>query len=208
MIKAIVFDMDGVLLDTERLSQVLLHKAFLEQGLALTDKCFEDMLGTNLETSRQIVLAAYPSVDCDLMIRRWNEIMQEHIQKEGIPLKKGVPQILYKLKSQGIKIGLATSTQRDMVEYYFEKAGFTGLFDAMVCGSEAPNGKPAPDIYLQCAKLMNTAPEDCAGVEDSLNGVKAVRAAGMLSIMVPDMIDYGPQHRPYVDKVLKDLTEL
>ena len=208
MIKGVVFDMDGVLFDTESLSEKLLKDIFLQQGEVLSDDCFRSILGVTTVTSRRIITEAYPRFDYDKMLACWNESMQRHVLEKGIPLKKGVPEVLHRLRKKGIKVGLATSTQRKMVELYFEKAGFEGLFDAMVCGAEAEKGKPAPDVYLKCAELMGLAPETCAGVEDSFNGVKAVRAAGMFSIMVPDIIPYGDGHKPFVDEVLNDLTEL
>lgn len=208
MIKAIVFDMDGVLFDTERLNRIVLNEAAREQGADISEEVFLSMLGANLEASRQIIQKAYPQVDYGRLSERWNELAFERIAKYGMPLKKGMPEILHTLKARGLKIGLATSSDREAVSFYLEKCGLQDMFDASVCGSEAPNSKPAPDIYLKCAALLNVPPADCAGVEDSLNGVKAVRAAGMYCVMIPDILPYGDPHAPYVDKVLEDLTAL
>lgn len=208
MIKAVVFDMDGVLFDTESLNKGLLSRAFDEQHVSLDYDLFLKMLGTNLQTSRMLVREAAPQIDFDLLTDRWNELMFEHVALNGMPLKKGVPDILFALREKGIKLGLATSTQRDVVGFYFEKASLSNVFDAMVCGHEAKNGKPAPDIYLQCAAALSVKPQECMGVEDSLNGVKAVRASGMVSVMVPDIIPFSDCHAPFVDIVLADLTEL
>ena len=96
----------------------------------------------------------------------------------------------------------------DEVQEYLDINGFGPLFDVIVTGDRVAHGKPAPDIYLRAAELLQLAPAECAGVEDSLNGVKAVRAAGMRSVMIPDLLPYGPDFAPYVDVRLNSLHEL
>jgi len=208
MIKAILFDMDGVLFDTERLYRAVMRKAMAEQNAVMSDEVFARMLGSNETESMRIMREAYPCVDYTRLTGRRIGRARQYIRRFGVPVKKGVPGVLHDLVSQNYQIGLATSTERDETDYLLARSGLSGLFGAEVCGKEAARGKPAPDSYLLCAKKLGVHPNECAGVEDSLNGLKALHAAGIYAVMIPDIMSYSDVFRPYADAVIDDLTGL
>lgn len=208
MIKGVIFDMDGVLFDTEAFGMDCLLGAAREMGIPMEKEQVTLSLGLNREVFIAQCTQWFGKHDYLLMLRRWAEWIFEKIDKEGMPLKKGMPQVLHDLKARGIKIGLATSNERYVADYYFRAAGIEGLMDAIFTGDQVEKSKPAPDIYLAAARQMGLDPRECAGVEDSFNGIRAIRAAGMTSVMIPDLKPYIPEHAPYVDLLLDDLTQL
>jgi HAD superfamily hydrolase (TIGR01509 family) len=130
------------------------------------------------------------------------------IEQDGLPIKEGAYELLDYLQANGIKIGLATSTNAERVNRHLELSDMKKYFDAVVTGDTVPNGKPAPDIFLIAAERMGVAPADCMGVEDSFNGVRAVRAAGMYTVMVPDMIAPTDEILGLCDACPQTLTDI
>ena len=208
MIKGVIFDMDGVLFDTEDFGMDCLLGAAHEQGIPMEKEHVTYSLGLNRDLFIEKCTQWFGEYDYPLMLRRWADLIFEKIQREGMPLKKGMPQVLHELQARGIKLGLATSNERYVADYYFKAAGIAGIMDAIATGDQVKNSKPAPDIYLEAARQLGLSPEECAGVEDSFNGIRAIRAAGMKSVMIPDLKPYIPEHAPYVDLLLTDLTQL
>ncbi|MBQ8535912.1 MAG: HAD family phosphatase [Clostridia bacterium] len=208
MIKGVIFDMDGVLFDTEAFGMDCLLGAAQEQGIPMEREHVTCSLGLNRGIFIQKCTQWFGEHDYPLMLRRWAELIFEKIEMQGMPFKKGMPQVLHDLKARGIKLGLATSNERYVVDHYFKAAGIDGLMDAIATGDQVENSKPAPDIYLEAARQLGLEPLECAGVEDSFNGIRAIRAAGMKCVMIPDLKPYIPEHAPYVDLLLTDLTQL
>ena len=209
MIRGVIFDMDGVIFDSERAGTRMLREAAMELGLPMTQEQVMQLLGCNNEKCRAAIQRWFgDQVDYEQVEKRWTELTFEHVEKHGMPLKKGMPHVLQALKAKGIKTALATSNEPVVVNFYFEHAGIDGLLDEIVTGSQVAHSKPAPDIYLEAARRLGLKPEECVGVEDSVNGVKAIRAAGMTSVMVPDMKPYTEELAPYVDLLLEDLDQL
>jgi len=209
MIRGIVFDMDGVLFDSERIGTRKLLEAAIELGLPMTQEQVMELLGCNNAKCEAAIHRWFGSgVDYHQVEKRWTELTFEHVEQYGMPFKKGMPKVLQELKARGIKTALATSNEPQVVNFYFEHAGIDDLLDEIVTGSQVAHSKPAPDIFLEAARRLGLKPEECAGVEDSVNGVKAIRAAGMTSVMIPDMKPYTEELAPYVDLLLEDLTQL
>lgn len=134
--------------------------------------------------------------------------MLERVRKDGMPLMPGAREALEMLRRRRVATALVTSNGQAVVREYLAISGFAPYFDQVITGEMTQRSKPAPDIYLLGAKLLGLSPAECAGVEDSVNGVKAIRAAGMLCVMVPDVVPYGPELSPYVDVRLDSLHEL
>ena len=209
MIQAVIFDMDGVLFDTERLGLAQQLKACREVGYPVTEGLLMRTMGSSMAAGREIMLGALgPDFPYEKMIGRWTELMYEDMAKDGIPQKDGVREVLEVLKDRGIKAAVATSNNRSIVENYMRLAGLNDAFDAVICGDSIEKSKPAPDIYLAAAKKLGAEPSRCMGVEDSVNGVKSVRAAGMICVMVPDLVPYTKELAPYVDHCVPALPDI
>ncbi len=206
MIQAVIFDMDGVLFDTERLGVGQQVQACTELGYPIDVSLVMRTMGSSMAAGKEIFLRELGTdFPYDRMILRWTELMFGFIAKNGIPRKSGVPEVLDTLKARGIKVAVATSNNQEIVENYMRSAGLEDAFDEVVCGDRIQKSKPAPDIYLAAAAALNVPPSRCMGVEDSQNGVRAVRAAGMVCVMVPDLLPFSPALSPYVDHCVETL---
>lgn len=211
MIQGVLFDMDGVLLDSERVGRVFYLNACHKHGYPQADEAFyAKLLGTTTERSRQLSMEmmgeAFPY---EAVIDEYRREMHLATVEGRMPLKPGMAECMAGLKARGIKIALATSTSRPSVEVYFEHIPeMRNVFDATVCGGEAGRSKPAPDIYLEAARRIGVLPENCIGVEDSHAGLQSLRAAGCVSVMVPDLLPFSADLAPLVDHRLDTLHQL
>lgn len=210
MMRGVLFDMDGVLLDTERLGSQILPGIVKDLGYEPPQDLYMRVLGCNRQVSNRIYEDLFgPGFPGDEVDRLFFDGLMKIARRGETPLKPGLEECIRGLRSRGIKIALATSSERYVVETYQRHLpAFDGIFDEMVCGMEVPNGKPAPDIYRLAAKKLGLSPEECAGVEDSRNGVISLRAAGCHSIMIPDLLPFSEELQPYVDTCLESLEEL
>jgi len=209
MIQAVIFDMDGVLFDTERLGLAQQIQACREVGYAVTEALIMHTMGCSMLAGREIIQNALgQDFPYEKMIERWTELMYEDMALHGIPQKPGIKELLSVLTKKGIKTAVATSNNRSIAENYMKQAGFTNSFDAVVCGDSIQRSKPAPDIYLAAAQNLGVDPSTCMGVEDSVNGVRSVRAAGMVCVMVPDLIPFTKELSIYVDHCVPTLKDI
>ena len=138
---------------------------------------------------------------------RRTELINAHIDEHGIELKKGLFELLDYLKANGIRLAVATATQRERTLRYLGMIGASDRFDAVICGDMVTNGKPEPEIYLTASAELELAPEQCAAFEDSPNGIKAAHAAGCHAIMIPDMTPPDEEITPLLSAVYSDLGQ-
>lgn len=190
MYKAVIFDMDGVIFDTEKVLMKCWEQAGNEFGICIENKHLSKMRGSNINTGKVIFEGMFGK-DIDFFkIRERREILKdEYILKNGIPIKEGIEDLLIYIKNQGIKIGLATSTIEKIATKYLKEANLYKYFDTIVCGDMIQNSKPSPDIYLEACKILNVKPKEALVFEDSRNGIWAGHNAGCDVVMVVDIDD-------------------
>lgn len=208
-IKAVIFDMDGVLFDTEKLMKEGWMKAGQEMGFTITENQLRQMRGSSRNRSAALFQKWYHGqVDYDQGRQIRSQYVKEYIDKYSVPEKKGLKELLNFLKEHKIPAAVATSTRRITASHYWELAGITSYITASVCGDEVAACKPEPDIFLKAAQALQIPPKNCLIAEDSINGLKAARAAGGISCMVPDLTPYTDDLKPFCDYVCEDLAQI
>lgn len=207
-IKAVVFDMDGILLDTESMSDRTYEQAASELGITDIGRALEVCRGCTVPQIISKLDGLYghlPGFSGEAFYNRTGELFHELEAAEGIPLMKGAAEILPYLKQKGYPLALASSTKGPTVRRQLAAAGLLEYFDVLVTGDMVVRSKPDPEIYLTACSRLGFAPEECAGVEDSLNGVRSTAAAGMFVIMVPDMVQPTEEIKALCSRICPDL---
>lgn len=204
--KTIVFDMDGVLFDTE----VICMKAWVavaeKNGLPGMEEIFPKCIGGNEDRSRRIVLEAYgEDFDYADFRRQASDEFWNYINKNGLPVKPGAKEILRWLRENGWAMGLASSTKKSSVLSLLEQAGLRDFFAAVVTGDMVEHSKPDPEIYLLACRELSAEPSRTYAVEDSPNGVRSACGAGLRTLMVPDMIPADEEMRRLSEGIFDDL---
>lgn len=188
MIKAVIFDMDGVLIDTEKWLQKYWRQAAAEAGFEMKPEhtlAIRSLAGKFAEPYLKSIFGEEFSY---WTIReRRKELMKAHIAECGIEKKPGVDEVLDYLRMHGIRTAVATATDPLRTKEYLTDIGIYEKFDRIVCATMVEHGKPKPDIYLYACEQMGENPKDCIAVEDSPNGVRAAVDAGLRTVMVPDL---------------------
>ena len=208
-IKAVIFDLDGTLLDTEKLLFKYWREAAAQFGYDMSP---EQALTLRSLTHRlvQPLFTEWFGEDCDYrkLRERRMKLMQEHIDKYGIEKKKGALELLGYLGENGYLRAIATATDTERAEKMLKLVGLDGCFDRIICASMVEWGKPRPDIYLFTADKLGLEPGECIAVEDSPNGVISASTAGCYTIMVPDQTQPDEELNKYISAVCTDLTEI
>lgn len=210
MIRGVLFDMDGVLLDSEGVSRTLTKEYCESIGHPITDVFYRRLMGVTRETSERVLKTGLtPDFDFAAYSDFLWTSLQRMVRAGQVPLMEGAEECLAALKARNIRIALASSTRRDVVEERIAWIpAMRNVFDAMVLGQEAGASKPDPAIYIAAARALGLRPEECAGVEDSGAGLRSVRASGAYSVMIPDLLPYSEDLEPYVDSCLPSLRAL
>lgn len=192
MIRGAIFDMDGLLFDTERLFQISWAQTARDMGFAPDPNFPRAICGTSGLRAREIVRARYPGADADAFIESGVRGV-DRLMEESIPIKPGVFEMLDFLKGYRLPIAVASSNTRENIAKYLDRSHLAPYFDAIVSSDSVAHGKPAPDVFLAAASALKQRPEDCFVFEDGINGVKAGIAAGCVTIMIPDLIPPTPE---------------
>ena len=201
---SVIFDMDGTLLDTQKICVLGWEYAGRIQGFEGVGEHLKNVCGMNRLGSDKYLADTFPTLDVAKFRNDEREFYKENMV---VQYKKGAKEILDFLKENGIKIGLASGTSRPSVEHHLNEVGATNYFDAIVCGTDVKNGKPAPDVFLEAAKIMGVEPCDCYIFEDSDNGIIAGYKAGMKCIGVPDMVDFKPETKKMMEYELETIDQ-
>jgi beta-phosphoglucomutase-like phosphatase (HAD superfamily) len=187
-IGAVIFDMDGLMLDTEALVRPVMVDAAQACGYDLSSELFLQLIGrTNVDSERLLCEAFGPDFSAADFRQRCSTGWEAAIVG-GIPHKPGLGRLLDLLERHGVAVAVATSTARDAAERSLAIAGLRHRFEVVVTGDQIANGKPAPDIFLLAAERLGVEPARCLVLEDSHAGVRAAHAAGCMPIMVPDLV--------------------
>ena len=187
--KAVVFDMDGILFDTERLCMEVWNEFADEMGIENIEKALVGCIGLN-RTDTRIFLENFYGKDFpyDELRQTTSERMAKRMEKE-IPMLPGVRELLDYLSERKVPIGLASSSRSEVIKSHITRAGLTDYFQVVVGGDMIEHSKPLPDIYLIACEKLGVSPEDAYAIEDSPNGIRSAYSAGMKAIMVPDLIE-------------------
>ena len=203
MISGVIFDMDGLMLDTEKLLVKFWCQAAAEHGFDMKkEHVLEIRSLSRIYAVPHLKKIFGESFDFESIRARRIELMNDYIDKNGFEIrkeevkaldhvsfeiKKGLFELLKYLKFNQFKIAVATATDYERTKLYLNKINALSYFDKIVCGNMVKRGKPDPDIYLEASKQLQLSPDECIALEDSPNGIKSAYSAGCHVIMIPDL---------------------
>ena len=187
---AVLFDMDGLLFDSERLGLEVIGRISREMGTPVPRDVILQTVGCNRALSREIYLSYEPRLDYEGLRDRFTAEMTRLSVLGQIPLKPGAEALLRRLEALGIPRAVASSSPRGVVESYLRGSGIASLVDCLVCGDEITRSKPDPEVFLLAAQALGASPERCLVLEDSLNGIRSGHAAGCTVCMIPDLFPW------------------
>jgi HAD superfamily hydrolase (TIGR01509 family) len=207
-IQAVVFDMDGLLVDTESMFRDVMMEASRRRGVHLPIEVFLRMVGLQHEASRAVAMDHFGE-DFDYepwIAEAW--VLARARTAVGVALKDGVVELLDYLEAAGIPRAVATSSGHPTVARTLGPNGLLPRFQTIVAAGDYTRGKPAPDPFLTAAERLGVDPAACLALEDSHNGVRAAHAAGMMTIMVPDLLEATQEMRSLCVAVSETLHEV
>jgi HAD superfamily hydrolase (TIGR01509 family) len=208
-VRAVIFDMDGLLLDTESIAKAAIQKGGEAIGFPIPDEVCFSMIGVPA-VENDIQLIAH--FGADFPLERWREAAYAEFAaaraQGAIKLKPGVPEILDHLEDLSMPRAVATSSMRESVERHLTQTGILHRFGAIVTRNDVTKGKPDPEVFLKAAAALNATPSSCLVLEDSYHGVRAAHAAGMMPVMIPDLLEATDEMRRLCVHVVNSLHEI
>ena len=206
---AVVFDMDGVIFDSERAVMQCWKEVASRHNIPDIEKAILACTGTTMVRTREIMLNLYGAdFPYDEYARESSAIFHSRYDGGRLPMKPGVKELLTFLKERGKKIALASSTRQQVVTDELRDAGIIEYFDRIICGDMVSRSKPAPDIFLKACEELNVSPSDSYAIEDSYNGIRAAHVGGLHPIMVPDLLPADEEMQSLAEIVLPNLTSV
>lgn len=207
--KAVVFDMDGVIFDSEKLVLGCWMELAKTYGIPDMEETFIKCIGTNRAQTKEILLERYGADFKYEKFRDEASVMYHSRYDNGrLPMKPYVKELLEYLKEKEILVSVASSTRHAVVEQEIRDAGLLPYFKTLTCGDMVKRSKPDPEIFLMACESLSVAPEETIAIEDSFNGIRAAHRAGMFPVMVPDMIAPDEEMKRLAGKIFKDLSEV
>lgn len=202
---AVIFDLDGLLFDTEQLYQDAIMAAAIELGHDMTPAIFRTMIGRPLAQTRAFLSETYGnSFPVDELLAAWHRHFAEIVETR-LAVKPGVHELLDTLDMLALPRGIATSSSHKTVQHHLGAHNLGSRFHHVVASGDYAAGKPAPDPYLMAAERLGADPANCLALEDSHNGVRSAAAAGMMTVMVPDLLEATDEIRALCTFVVRDL---
>ncbi|MBQ7596315.1 MAG: HAD family phosphatase [Clostridia bacterium] len=209
MVKGVISDMDGVILDSEKL-----YVRFWCEAGKFYGYPFEERHALSIRSmARPFAIERLQGFfgkdfDYDAVRNKRVELMDKFVEQNGIEAKPGAETLLQYLNEKGIKTALATATPADRAEKYLGMVGLLKYFDEICSARMVKNGKPAPDIYLYAAEKLNLPPGECIALEDSQNGIRSAHAAGCMTVMVPDLDQPAEEIKPLLFDLADELEDV
>jgi HAD superfamily hydrolase (TIGR01509 family) len=204
-VDAVILDMDGTLHDTEWVYHLALKRAVSAVGFSVSDSFCHSLIGIPARECDQMLREHlgpdFPFSACDRLYAEHREVLLA----EGIPLKPGAQELLDFLSLRGLPAAVATSANRHAAELQLGRSGLRARLPIVVTRDDVAHGKPHPDLFLKAAEAIGAAPERCLAVEDSFNGIRAAHAAGMMPVMVPDLLTPTADIRVLCVAIVSDL---
>jgi len=206
--QAVVFDMDGLMIDTERVALECWIESARVFGWEISRETCLSLVGLGQRESRQALLdrmgGKFPLAEVSA---RGRERYLQRLRSEGISVKPGLVPLLDWLAARDVPVAVATSTQHALALEKLALAGLRERFDTIVCGDQVPKGKPAPDVYREAVARIDADPARCIALEDSEIGLRAAHAAGLTCIVVPDLLPPSPAYEPLAHAIVPSLRE-
>ncbi len=203
--EAVIFDMDGLLFDTESLGVKACIHAGKMQGIDVSEEVVLTTLGTTEAKSDSIYLQHYPTYQAQRFWKDFSDWMVSYVEENSVGVMPYARELIQAVKAKGLKTAICSGSPMSRVELYLQKTGLQDAFDAFVTQDDGARSKP--DMFLLTAQKLGVMPQKCLVLEDSPNGLRAAHAAGMQAYMVPDMIPYSEEYAPFTAGVLKDLSQ-
>lgn len=208
-IKAVIFDMDGVLVDSEPLWRRAMIKGFNDIGIPFTEADCRKTTGIRFKEVVEYWLSHHKNtaIEPKALENKIMDLLLDLIEQEGAAIP-GTPDLIAFCQSKNLKIGLATSSSNILMDKVLSKLGLNKQFDSAVSAEHMKYGKPHPEVFIHCAEKLSVLPNQCLVIEDSVNGVIAGKAALMKVVAVPDMEHYRNEKFAIADHKLTDMKEV
>lgn len=210
MIQAVIFDMDGLMFDTERLWDTLWEPACQALHLSMPadlERFYASGRGLAGAKLNEHIREYFPQIDPQILVGKVWELAEERFA-QGVPCKPGLKELLQTLEEKQIPRIVASSSPRSLILKNLQTTGTARYFDQVVCGADVQHSKPAPDIFLKAADCLGVEIHRCLVLEDSFNGVRAGHAAGAVTVMVPDLAQPTDEIRGLYTRCCDDLFEV
>lgn len=209
MIKAVIFDMDGLMINSERVTYECYAKVLTKMGLSMSEDFYKTLLGKTLPSAYQLMFDEYGNdFPMDETLEEVHQCMDNIFNKDGVPLKTGLIELLTYLKENNYKTIVATSSTRQRVEYLLGMADVLKYYDDSICGDEVTNGKPNPEVFLKACEKLGVNPSEAIVLEDSEAGIQAAYSAQIPVICIPDMKYPEPQFAKMTTEILDSLHDV
>ena len=209
MIKAVIFDMDGLMINSERVTYDGYVIECGKLGLTMDEDFYKSLLGCPLPDVFQRFYEHYsPSFPMETVLKNVHQYMNDLFEEEGVPVKEGLRDLLKYLKEHDYKTVVATSSTRNRVDKSLEQTGLASYYDDSICGDEVAHGKPNPDIFLKACEKAGVLPSEALVLEDSEMGIQAASAAGIPVICVPDMKYPEERYASLATDIVGSLTDV
>jgi HAD superfamily hydrolase (TIGR01509 family) len=208
-VSAVIFDMDGLMFDTERVARSAWERAMADWGYVIPDALYLTVVGRTAQSAQAIFQQAWgPHLPIEAIYYRKEQYLEDTLTQDGLPFKPGLVELLEQLERWRIPKAVASSTARNVVLRRLTRAEVTQRFAAIVGGDDVTRSKPAPDLFLAAARQLHVPAEECVVLEDADAGVQAASAAGMTSVMVPDLKPPAAESRRLAYRIVSSLREV